>query len=579
MTPTRRRPPRRPTRRPSAVRARPGTAGPVVLRGGEPSQDQGSTTDQRLLDRRGPSDWVHTDPWRVLRIQSEFVEGFGLLAELPRAVSVFGSARTPRDHPHYAAGVAHRRRAGARPATRSSPAAARARWRRPTGAPARPAACRSGSGSSCRSSRTSTSGSTSASRFRYFFVRKTMFVKYAQAFVILPGGFGTLDELFEALTLVQTRKVTRFPVILFGTEYWGGLIAWIRSTLLRDRHHQRAPTSTCSRSPTTSTRSSRSSRRPMRHARPVTAAAACSTSPPGRVRSRPDARFPRLRHRRPASSAGCCSSAPRCCSGAGETQPPAELDRSPVELPDDRPVTGDDVRALRISVAVRGYRMTEVDWLLDQFAARPRPARRRDRRAPRAAGHASGRRRRGRTTTRARTPTTTPAVTPRRSSPVPELVERIDVDAPPEQVWAVLTDWVAQGEWMLATDVRDRRTDRRRAARPAGRPHRAAAARRPARRPARHDGHHEVGPAAAGRGAAHRPDHPRARHLRDRAARRALARSSGPSGCTCPGLPGRAGWSWSAVRRARHPPLAEAVRWSSLGRCACRWSRCRQDGG
>ena len=90
-------------RRPRPTRHR----GPVVLRGGEPSaQEEGSTTDQRLLDRRGPSDWVHTDPWRVLRIQSEFVEGFGLLAELPRAVSVFGSARTPRDHPHYAAGVA-----------------------------------------------------------------------------------------------------------------------------------------------------------------------------------------------------------------------------------------------------------------------------------------------------------------------------------------------------------------------------------------------------------------------------------------------------------------------------------------
>ena len=91
-----------PDRRPRPTRHR----GPVVLRGGEPAaQAEGSTTDQRLLDKRGLTDWVHTDPWRVLRIQSEFVEGFGLLAELPRAVSVFGSARTPRDHPHYAAGV------------------------------------------------------------------------------------------------------------------------------------------------------------------------------------------------------------------------------------------------------------------------------------------------------------------------------------------------------------------------------------------------------------------------------------------------------------------------------------------
>src|SRR3954454_21294665 len=80
--------------------------GPIMLRGGEPvPENEGTTTDQRLLDRRGPTDWVHTDPWGVFRIQAEFVEGFGLLAELPRAVSVFGSARTPRDHPHYAAGV------------------------------------------------------------------------------------------------------------------------------------------------------------------------------------------------------------------------------------------------------------------------------------------------------------------------------------------------------------------------------------------------------------------------------------------------------------------------------------------
>ena len=92
-----------PERRPRPTRHR----GPVMLRGGEPDpQTMGTTTDQRLLDRRGPTDWVHTDPWRVLRIQSEFVEGFGLLAELPRAVSVFGSARTPRDHPYYEAGVA-----------------------------------------------------------------------------------------------------------------------------------------------------------------------------------------------------------------------------------------------------------------------------------------------------------------------------------------------------------------------------------------------------------------------------------------------------------------------------------------
>ena len=79
--------------------------------------------------------------------------------------------------------------------------------------------------------------------FRYFFARKTMFVKYSQGFVCLPGGFGTLDELFEALTLVQTKKVTKFPVVLFGSEYWGGLADWIERTVLRGREHLASRTS------------------------------------------------------------------------------------------------------------------------------------------------------------------------------------------------------------------------------------------------------------------------------------------------------------------------------------------------
>jgi uncharacterized protein (TIGR00730 family) len=214
-------------RRPRPTRHR----GPVVLRGGEPAQSQGSTTDQRLLDRRGPSDWVHTDPWRVLRIQSEFVEGFGLLAELPRAVSVFGSARTPRDHPHYAAGVeigAALSRAGYAVITGGGPGAMEAANKGASEA----GGMSVGLGIELPFEQDLNEWVDVGIAFRYFFVRKTMFVKYAQAFVILPGGFGTLDELFEALTLVQTRKVTRFPVILFGTEYWGGLVSWIRSTLL-----------------------------------------------------------------------------------------------------------------------------------------------------------------------------------------------------------------------------------------------------------------------------------------------------------------------------------------------------------
>jgi uncharacterized protein (TIGR00730 family) len=206
--------------------------GPILLRGGEPDpQIQGTTTDQRLLDRRGPTDWVHTDPWRVLRIQSEFVEGFGLLAELPRAVSVFGSARTPRDHPHYAVGVAlgaALARAGYAVITGGGPGAMEAANRGASEA----GGLSVGLGIELPFEQELNEWVDVGISFRYFFVRKTMFVKYAQAFVILPGGFGTLDELFEALTLVQTRKVTRFPVILYGSDYWAGLFEWVRSTMV-----------------------------------------------------------------------------------------------------------------------------------------------------------------------------------------------------------------------------------------------------------------------------------------------------------------------------------------------------------
>ncbi|MGR6967710.1 LOG family protein [Geodermatophilus sp. URMC 61] len=206
--------------------------GPVMLRGGEPDpRDQGTTTDQRLLDRRGPTDWVHTDPWRVLRIQSEFVEGFGLLAELPRAVSVFGSARTPQDSPYYASGVAigaALARAGYAVITGGGPGAMEAANRGASEA----GGLSVGLGIELPFEQELNEWVDVGIAFRYFFVRKTMFVKYAQAFVILPGGFGTLDELFEALTLVQTRKVTRFPVVLFGSEYWSGLVDWLRKTMV-----------------------------------------------------------------------------------------------------------------------------------------------------------------------------------------------------------------------------------------------------------------------------------------------------------------------------------------------------------
>jgi uncharacterized protein (TIGR00730 family) len=215
-------------RRPRPTRHR----GPVMLRGGEPdSRTQGTTTDARLLDRRGPTDWVHTDPWRVLRIQSEFVEGFGLLAELPRAVSVFGSARTPQDSPHYASGVAigaALAEAGYAVITGGGPGAMEAANRGASEA----GGLSVGLGIELPFEQELNEWVDVGIAFRYFFVRKTMFVKYAQAFVILPGGFGTLDELFEALTLVQTRKVTRFPVVLFGSEYWSGLIDWLKTTMV-----------------------------------------------------------------------------------------------------------------------------------------------------------------------------------------------------------------------------------------------------------------------------------------------------------------------------------------------------------
>ena len=201
--------------------------GPVRLRR---AQVTDSTTDQRLLDSRGPSDWVHTDPWRVLRIQSEFVEGFGMLAELGPAISVFGSARTPRDHSEYAfAERLGRALAGAGYAviTGGGPGVMEA---------ANKGCCEAGGkavglGIELPFEQGMNEWVDIGIVFRYFFARKTMFVKYSQGFVVLPGGFGTLDELFEALTLVQTRKVTAFPVVLVGTEYWGGLLEWLRSTV------------------------------------------------------------------------------------------------------------------------------------------------------------------------------------------------------------------------------------------------------------------------------------------------------------------------------------------------------------
>ena len=200
--------------------------GPVVMRR---SRVPGSTSDQHLLDSRGSTGWLHADPWRVMRIQSEFVTGFGALAEVGPAVSVFGSARTRPDDPIYELGVRVGRalvEAGYAVITGGGPGAMEAANRGALEA----GGTSVGLGIELPFETGLNEYVDLGVNFRYFFARKTMFVKYAQGFVVLPGGFGTLDELFEALTLVQTGKVTSFPIVLIGTDYWSGLLGWLRQT-------------------------------------------------------------------------------------------------------------------------------------------------------------------------------------------------------------------------------------------------------------------------------------------------------------------------------------------------------------
>ncbi|WP_433297842.1 TIGR00730 family Rossman fold protein [Actinoplanes sp. CA-030573] len=192
-----------------------------------------STADEKLLDSSNRREWKTKDAWRSLRILSEFVEGFDTLADLPPAVSVFGSARSKPDSPEceMAADLgAALAEAGYAVITGGGPGVMEAANRGATEA----GGMSVGLGIELPFEQGLNDWVDVGIDFRYFFVRKTMFVKYAQAFVVLPGGFGTLDELFEAITLVQTKKVTRFPVILMGADYWAGLIDWIKQTLLKD---------------------------------------------------------------------------------------------------------------------------------------------------------------------------------------------------------------------------------------------------------------------------------------------------------------------------------------------------------
>ncbi|MFT3861986.1 TIGR00730 family Rossman fold protein [Micropruina sp.] len=204
------------------------TQGPVIRR---EAQVQPTTTDQRLLAGKGDTAWVHTDPWRVLRIQAEFVEGFGTLAELGPAIGVFGSARTPKGSPMWQAGVEIGRalaQAGFAAITGGGPGIMEAVNK---GA-AQAGGVSVGLGIELPFEQSLNKHVTLGINFRYFFARKVMFLKYSKGFVVMPGGFGTFDELFEALTLVQTGKVTSFPIVLYGTEFWAPLLDWIRNGVL-----------------------------------------------------------------------------------------------------------------------------------------------------------------------------------------------------------------------------------------------------------------------------------------------------------------------------------------------------------
>ena len=191
-----------------------------------------ATEDEKLLQALPhPDDFTRSDTWRVLRIQGEFIEGFDKLASVGKAVTVFGSARTRPDDPQYLAAVEVGKllaEAGFATITGSGPGIMEAANKG--------AKLAGGRSIGCNIELPFEQGANpyvdTVVNFRYFFVRKTMFIKYSVGFVIFPGGFGTLDELFEAITLIQTGKISQFPLVLFGTHYWAGLLRWMQSRML-----------------------------------------------------------------------------------------------------------------------------------------------------------------------------------------------------------------------------------------------------------------------------------------------------------------------------------------------------------
>ena len=205
--------------------------GRVTTKG--PAEQRMRQADEGLLQRGEDPGFVHTDPWRVLRIMGEFVDGFDVLARVGMAVTVFGSARIREDSPYYAAaravghGLAER---GYAVITGGGPGVMEAANRGAHEAGGLSIGCNI----ELPHEQAPNPYANLSIDFRYFFVRKTMFVKYSEAFVVFPGGLGTLDELFESLTLIQTGKVKRFPVVLYGSEYWSGLLAWMHVRLLAE---------------------------------------------------------------------------------------------------------------------------------------------------------------------------------------------------------------------------------------------------------------------------------------------------------------------------------------------------------
>jgi uncharacterized protein (TIGR00730 family) len=192
-----------------------------------------ATQDEQLLESPRPDEFTHTDTWRVFRIMGEFVEGFDELASLTRGISIFGSARSKPDHADYQAAqetAALLAKEGFAVITGGGPGVMEAANRGAFEAGGLSIGCNIELPFEQRPNPYQTRSLT----FKYFFVRKMMFVKYSLGFVIFPGGFGTFDELFEALTLIQTKKIRDFPVVLFGKSYWTGLLNWMRDVVLPD---------------------------------------------------------------------------------------------------------------------------------------------------------------------------------------------------------------------------------------------------------------------------------------------------------------------------------------------------------